>query len=48
MSMFYSYFSVESSVFKSKFHAWDDVLAVDFTKTAEKASQSRKVCDVMD
>lgn len=30
---------VESQVFKSKFEAWDDVLAVDFTRTAENVSK---------
>jgi hypothetical protein len=30
---------VETQVFKSKFDAWDDVLAVDFTRTAENVSK---------
>ncbi|CAF4590667.1 unnamed protein product, partial [Rotaria sp. Silwood2] len=29
----------ETQVFKSKFDAWDDVLAVDFTRTAENVSK---------
>lgn len=33
---------VEQSVFKSKFSGWDDVLAVDFTKTAKSVAISRK------
>lgn len=32
-------FSVETQVFKSKFDAWDDVLAVDFTRTAENVAK---------
>ncbi|XP_065660164.1 protein flightless-1 homolog isoform X2 [Hydra vulgaris] len=32
---------VENSVFKSKFNGWDDVLSVDFTKTAKSVSASR-------
>ena len=32
-------FSVETQVFKSKFDGWDDVLAVDFTRTAENVSK---------
>ena len=38
---------VENQVFKSKFEAWDDVLAVDFTRTAENVSRKgadMKVC----
>ncbi|CAF0945256.1 unnamed protein product [Adineta steineri] len=30
---------VETQVFKSKFDAWDDVLAVDFTRTAENVTR---------
>jgi hypothetical protein len=30
---------VETQVFKSKFDGWDDVLAVDFTRTAENVSK---------
>ncbi len=30
---------METQVFKSKFDAWDDVLAVDFTRTAENVSK---------
>ena len=40
-------FRVETQVFKSKFDAWDDVLAVDFTRTAENVSKKgadMKVC----
>jgi len=33
---------VEQSVFKSKFSGWDDVLAVDFTKTANRVAQIKK------
>ncbi len=33
------FFRVETQVFKSKFDAWDDVLAVDFTRTAENVSK---------
>lgn len=32
---FISLFSTESQIFKSKFEGWDDVMAVDFTRTAE-------------
>jgi hypothetical protein len=38
---------VETQVFKSKFDAWDDVLAVDFTRTADNVSKkgaNMKVC----
>ena len=38
---------METQVFKSKFDAWDDVLAVDFTRTAEnvaKKGADMKVC----
>ena len=31
----------ESWIFKSRFHGWDDVLQVDFTRTAETVSQRR-------
>ena len=41
-------FSVEQSVFKSKFVGWDDVLAVDFTKTADRVSQMNQVCPFFD
>lgn len=30
---------METQVFKSKFDAWDDVLAVDFTRTAENVAK---------
>ncbi len=33
------FFRVETQVFKSKFDGWDDVLAVDFTRTAENVSK---------
>ena len=42
-SFFKLYFSVEQSVFKAKFDAWDDVLAVDFTRTAGSISGHSKV-----
>lgn len=41
-------FSVEQSVFKSKFVGWDDVLAVDFTKTADRVSQMNQVDPLFD
>lgn len=40
---FYFIYRVEQTVFKSKFSGWDDVLAVDFTKTAKNVAQFRKV-----
>lgn len=30
---------METQVFKSKFDGWDDVLAVDFTRTAESVAK---------
>ncbi|XP_057311886.1 protein flightless-1 homolog [Hydractinia symbiolongicarpus] len=36
---------VEQSVFKTKFAGWDDVLAVDFTKTADRVAQIKKESD---
>ena len=35
-------------MFKSKFSGWDDVLAVDFTKTAKSVAQFRKVFYLLD
>ena len=40
-------FSVETQVFKTKFSGWDDVLAVDFTRTAERVSELRKVLSIL-
>lgn len=40
-------FRAEAQVFKSKFDAWDDVLAVDFTRTSSDVSRrgaDMKVC----
>jgi hypothetical protein len=37
--IFVCFYRVETQVFKSKFDAWDDVLAVDFTRTAENVSR---------
>ncbi|XP_046856352.1 protein flightless-1 homolog isoform X2 [Xenia sp. Carnegie-2017] len=33
----------ESWIFKSKFHGWNDVLQVDFTRTAESVANKRKL-----
>jgi hypothetical protein len=33
------FFRAETQVFKSKFDGWDDVLAVDFTRTAENVAK---------
>ena len=35
---------VETQVFKTKFAGWDDVLGVDFTRTADRVAELRKVC----
>lgn len=41
IDLFHSYFfyRAETQVFKSKFDAWDDVLAVDFTRTADNVAK---------
>ena len=41
-------FRVETQVFKTKFSGWDDVIAVDFTRTASRVAELRKVCHVYD
>ena len=37
------FYSAESWIFKSKFSGWDDVLQVDFTRTAETVAQRRRL-----
>ena len=43
----FSLYRVETQVFKTKFSGWDDVLAVDFTRTADRVAELRQVPSVL-
>lgn len=39
--------STEPQIFKSKFYGWDDVIAVDFTRTAQSVARTGPDLKVM-
>lgn len=42
LKLFLSYFRAESQMFKARFIGWDDVLAVDYTLSADYVAKASK------